>query len=282
MISGSPPEASTAPSISSMVIWMMPEETTSSGSPTRYSSTEGVYPVTTVQEDTYPSTRMYWPLYLAGSLRTSDTVQAEASFPDESDSEAVWLTAALSEAGADGLGFPDFAAAGIISLASRTIMEPKIVQKEAFSAVGCEIQPKNGEQVDVLASGAYWSGADCGSYAKIHEGGTGKGEIGAWMHPDGVSGELRYFFGAVSDGDAPEGFVKLDVPAARYAVFDVPPVSGDIHGGEALAREVRKTWKHIFKEWMDRSAWRFDERGMCFEFYRGKTTQIFVPVKAKE
>jgi len=165
---------------------------------------------------------------------------------------------------------------------SRIGMEPKIVQKEAFSAVGCEIQPQNGEQVDVLESGAYWSGADCGSYAKIHESGTGKGEIGAWMHPDGVSGELRYFFGAVSGGGAPEGFVKLDVPAARYAVFDVPPVSAESHGGEALAREVRKTWKYIFKEWMDRSVWRFDERGMCFEFYRGRTTQIFVPVKAKE
>ena len=161
-------------------------------------------------------------------------------------------------------------------------MEPKFVKKEAFSAIGYNIPPKDGENVDILESGAYWHGIDFKDYAKYHEDSSVNGEIGAWMHPDDVSGELRYFFGYVSTADeVPEGFVQMNVPAAEYAVFDVSPVPHDIHGGEKLALEIRKTWKYVFKEWLDASAYLFDESKLCFEFYHGEETKVYVPVKAK-
>lgn len=112
-------------------------------------------------------------------------------------------------------------------------MEPKFVKKEAFSAIGYNIPPKDGKNVDILESGAYWCGIDFKDYAKYHEDSSVNGEIGTWMHPDDVSGELRYFFGYVSTSDeVPNGFVQMNVPAAEYAVFDVPPISHDIHGGD--------------------------------------------------
>lgn len=161
-------------------------------------------------------------------------------------------------------------------------MEPKIEKREAFTAIGYKIPPKDGNKVDTLESGAYWLGVDFKDYAKYHIDSSIKGEIGAWIHPSEVDGELKYFFGYISDtGDVPEGFVKLNIPAAEYAVFDVPPVSGDTHGGEKLALEIRKTWKHIFKEWLDKSAYQFDENKLCFESYHGENTQIYVPVKEK-
>jgi hypothetical protein len=99
---------------------------------------------------------------------------------------------------------------------------------------------------------------------------------------DILCGELRYFFGYVSTSDeVPNGFVQMNVPAAEYAVFDVPPISHDIHGGEKLALEIRKTWKYIFKEWLDANAYLFDESKLCFEFYHGEETKVYVPVKAK-
>ncbi len=161
-------------------------------------------------------------------------------------------------------------------------MEPKLVKKEAFSALGCYIPPKDGKNVDILESGAYWCGVDFKDYAKYHVDSSVSGEIGAWMHPDDVSGDLRYFFGYVSASEkAPDGLVQIEVPAAEFAVFDVPPVTHDIHGGEKLALEIRKTWKYIFREWLDRSEYVFDEGKMCFEFYHGRDTQICVPVKPK-
>lgn len=161
-------------------------------------------------------------------------------------------------------------------------MKPKLLKKEAFSAIGYSIAPKNDEKVDILESGAYWYGVDFKDYEKYHADSSQKGEIGAWTHPGNVNGDLKYFFGYISDtGDCPEGFIKINVPAAEYAVFDVPSIAHNIHGGENLALEIRKTWKYIFKEWMDKSAYKFDEDKMCFEFYYGKDTQIYVPVKIK-
>ena len=161
-------------------------------------------------------------------------------------------------------------------------MEPKFVEKETFSAVGYLIPPKDNKTVDTLESGAYWSGVDLKDYAKYHTDSSANGEIGAWMHPDGISGELSYFFGYISaSDDVPEGLIRISVPAAEYAVFDVQPVTHDIHGGEKIALEIRKTWKYVFKEWLDQSKYAFDESKMCFEFYHGRDTQIFVPVTIK-
>lgn len=161
------------------------------------------------------------------------------------------------------------------------IMESKIERKEAFSATGYYILPKDGK-VDTLESGAYWFGVNFSSHPKYPLDSSVNGEIGAWMHPSETGGELKYFFGYISDAaDVPDGFVKVDVPAAEYAVFDIPPASTFENGGEELAQNIRKVWKYIFKEWLDASAYLFDESTLCFEFYHGEVTKVYVPVKAK-
>ena len=162
-------------------------------------------------------------------------------------------------------------------------METKFIKKEAFSAIGYNIHPQDSQNVDILESGAYWYGIDLKDYAKYHEDSSVNGEIGAWMHPDDVSGDLRYFFGYVStSAEVPNGLVRINVPAAEYAVFDVQPVGNSIDDGEKLALEIRKTWKYIFKEWIDKSQYAFHEDKMCFEFYQGMNTQIYIPIKSKQ
>jgi AraC family transcriptional regulator len=161
-------------------------------------------------------------------------------------------------------------------------MDPAIIKKDSFSAVGYNITPKDGNNVDILEAGAYWCGIDIKDYAKCHMENSQNGEIGLWIHPDCVSGELRYFFGYITDTDQEtKSLEHINIPAADYAVFDVPTVSPDIHGGEKLALEICKMWKYIFKEWLDRSKYIFDEDKMCFEFYHGRDTQIYVPIKRK-
>ena len=163
---------------------------------------------------------------------------------------------------------------------SEKTMEFAIERKSAFAAIGYYIAPA-GESVDVLESGAYWFGADFSSQPEYPTDSSANGEIGMWTHPSETDGALKYFFGYVSGGAAPEGFAKVDIPEAEYAVFEVPAAKTFTNGGEELANNIRSTWKYVFKEWLDASAYAFDEAKVCFEFYHGAITKIFVPVKAK-
>ena len=160
-------------------------------------------------------------------------------------------------------------------------MKPNF-EKRGFFSYWLPHSPQDGNEVDILESGAYWFGANFHDYPKYPVDSSKQGEIGAWIHPDEVAGDLHYFFGYISDAsDVPDGFVKLDVPAAEYAVFQVPPVSAHTNSSEKLALEIRKVWKYIFKEWLDASEYCFNESKMCFEFYYGENTWIYIPVKKK-
>ena len=161
-------------------------------------------------------------------------------------------------------------------------MNVTIEKKENFSAIGYYIPSRDGSKVDPIEAGAYWFGVDFKSHPQYPADSSVKGEIGAWTHPDDVAGNLNYFFGYISeDAKVPEGFVKFDVPAAEYAAFDVPPATNFSDNGKEFAEGIRKTWKYIFREWLDASEYSFDETKICFEFYHGESTKIYVPVKAK-
>lgn len=164
---------------------------------------------------------------------------------------------------------------------SDAIMQPKIEKKTAFAAMGYYV-PSKEEKVDILESGAYWHGIDFSHHPQYPQSSAEKGEIGAWMHPSEKAGDLQYFFGYISDAAAaPEGFVKLEIPAAEYAIFDIPPAADYADGGKELAENIRRGWRYIFKEWFNDAPYSFDEHNMCFEFYQGQNTQIYIPVKAK-
>ena len=159
-------------------------------------------------------------------------------------------------------------------------MEFTIEKKSAFSAIGYFIEPQ-AEKVDILESGAYWYGADFSGHPQYPTDSSVNGEVGMWTHPDDVNGELKYFFGYIADTAAPPNFVKSEIPAAEYAVFVVQAAKTFTNGGQELAENIRTTWKYVFKEWFGTSAYVFDEGKVCFEFYHGEVTKIYVPVKAK-
>ena len=159
-------------------------------------------------------------------------------------------------------------------------MEFIIEKKSAFSAIGYYLMPKE-EKVDLLESGAYWFGADFVGQPQYPSDSSVNGEVGMWMHPDEIDGVLKYFFGYISNDDTPVGFVKSEIPEAEYAVFEIPAAKTFTNGGKELAENIRTTWKYIFKKWIDTSEYAFDEGKVCFEFYHGEVTKIYVPVKSK-
>lgn len=161
------------------------------------------------------------------------------------------------------------------------IMTPEIIKKETFYAVGYCLKPVD-DDIDVLENGAFWHGKDFSSvsledYQKLTY--PGYSEIGTWMYPDTVSGDLYYFFGpsVLSTEFIPEGMEALEFPEAEYAVFTVPAAAS----AEELCENVKKTWKYIFAEWFDQSDWKYDETKKDFEMYHQEHTYIYVPVIRK-
>ncbi len=156
-------------------------------------------------------------------------------------------------------------------------MNVKVEKLNEISAIGYMIKPAS--EVDILESGAFWCGKDFKNLPKYPVDSKELGEVGLWIHPAEISGELSYFFGPiVAAGTAvPEGFEALTIPAAQYAIFEVPASSGI----DALAAGVKNTWKYAFKEWLADSDYVFDEGKICFEYYTSEKAQVCVPVKAK-
>ena len=154
-------------------------------------------------------------------------------------------------------------------------MDVKFEKKDAFSALGYCIKPDD-SNIRVKENGAYWSKLDFGKYPKYPANLKDNGEVAAWIHPDEINGGLSYFFGFETKTDtAPDGFVKLDIPTASYAVFEVPANVSD----SDFAEKIKSAWKYIFDEWFDASDKKFDESKMCFEYYLGEKAYIYIPIK---
>ena len=160
-------------------------------------------------------------------------------------------------------------------------MTPEIKKMAAFTAVGYTFAPPAGD-MKVLDNGAYWLGQQFGSvsaedYARLCL--PNHGEIGTWMHPLNNDSELYYFFGpmVLDKSFVPAGMSVVEVPAAEYAVFQVPAAGS----AQELSENIKKTWKFIFNDWFDGSEYKFDHSAMDFEYYLDENTYIYVPVVKK-
>jgi AraC family transcriptional regulator len=160
-------------------------------------------------------------------------------------------------------------------------MKMKVVELAPMRAIGYEARPQGMESLDLTRHGAYWSTIDNSVYADYHQKTSAAGEIGVWTHPDALSGELAYFFGAVAAADAaiPEGFSELTIPAGKYAKFIVADSQAG-HGGAALGDAIRQAWGRIFtKELEEKGLTMAGHSGYCFEFYKGPEVAILIPVQ---
>lgn len=159
-------------------------------------------------------------------------------------------------------------------------IEPEFRSLASFTAVGYRLSPPQGE-FDVLDVGAYWMGREFAfvsreDYRRLA--GPDPTEIGAWIQPDRNTGELFYFFGPVVQitDFIPDGLEPLEVEAADYAVFPVPPGNGNM---TLLNENVRRMWKYIFGEWLPQNKnYRTTEGKIDLEAYHSGRTSLYVPV----
>ena len=157
-------------------------------------------------------------------------------------------------------------------------MQPTIIKKPSFKVSCLVIRPES--EVDILENGGYWIGREIPELAaSSHEEAFAKAEakVGAWMH-DADAQELYYVYGDVLEDGADAAFEKvIEFPEAEYAVFEVPTASTHVE----FVENLRVTWKYIFNEWFDSSAYKFNTDKMDFEYYTLEGVSIYVPVLAK-
>jgi AraC family transcriptional regulator len=130
-------------------------------------------------------------------------------------------------------------------------MEPKIVEREAFTVVGMRYRGKNENNEIPQMWGVFGP-----RMQEIEDVANRSVCYGISDNVDASTGEFDYIAGLeVSGGkEVPEGMVSWEVPAGRYAVFPT------------TLPKIGETFQHAYHEWMPASE--FEHRpGPDFEQY---------------
>ncbi|EZP78266.1 transcription activator effector binding protein [Parageobacillus genomosp. 1] len=158
-------------------------------------------------------------------------------------------------------------------------MKYRVVERDSFQVVGIkrEFSLVNGE--NLVGIPKLWD--------EVNEDGTVdllwklnngqiKGVLGVCVaNSDTQKQVMDYWVATEYDGDTPDGLLKLEVPASKWAVFEV-------HG--PMPEAMQKAWKQIFSEWLPSSGYEHagtpalevytDEDPSSPDFY----SEIWIPV----
>lgn len=151
-------------------------------------------------------------------------------------------------------------------------MEPNIVDRPAFALVGIQawIDPETADH-EAIFDELYRPHAENARAVA-----SSPGFLGAYFASRGP-GRIGYMVGveAPQGTAAPPGLVALEIPAARYAIFEFP------------REDVGGMWDYIHGEWLPAS----DEYALAstpvFEYYPQENTtetrlSIWIPLRRKQ
>ena len=131
-----------------------------------------------------------------------------------------------------------------VSLKGAEPMKYRIIEKEAFEAVGIKkevscIDGANSREIPKMWGEVNASGMT-DSLARLNNGGV-EGLLGICVDKRDTGGQLIDYWIAVDHkGETPEDLEKLEIPASKWGVFEV-------HGAMPLA--IQEVWNQIISEW---------------------------------
>lgn len=162
-------------------------------------------------------------------------------------------------------------------LKEQEMMEPKIMQKSRFAAIGLKGRFQKNDTSEIPA---LWETVE-GRWEQLLPLMT-EGGIGACIGDSGRTDRFDYIAGVIADAEAeaPEGMVKIVIEPQTYAVFTHKLT------GRNINIDLKPTLQHIFGTWLPNSGYRLSE-SPDFEFYgerfdpATKTGEIdfYVPVQ---
>jgi AraC family transcriptional regulator len=160
-------------------------------------------------------------------------------------------------------------------------MKYKVIERDSFQVVGIkrEFSLVNGE--NLVGIPKLWDEVNedgtVDLLLKLNNGQI-KGVLGVCVTNSGTQSKqvMDYWVATEYDGDTPDGLLKLEVPASKWAVFEV-------HG--PMPDAMQKAWNQIFSEWLPSSGYEHagtpalevytDEDPLSPDFY----SEIWIPVK---
>ncbi|WLD92528.1 AraC family transcriptional regulator [Alkalihalobacillus sp. AL-G] len=168
-----------------------------------------------------------------------------------------------------------------VSLKGAEPMQYRIVERESFQVVGIkqEFSYANEENLDGIPK--MWDELNLSRtdqrLFKLNNGQI-KGVLGVCVDKSSDGSKLMdYWVATEYDGDTPDGFMKLDIPASKWAIFEV-------HG--PMPDAMQNAWKQIFSEWFPSSGYELantpelevysDEDPSSPDLY----SEIWIPVKS--
>lgn len=167
-----------------------------------------------------------------------------------------------------------------VNLKGAEPMKYSIVEKEAFQIVGIkrEFSCVNGENLSGMPK--LWDEVNANGTSELLgnlNNGPVKGVLGVCIDNSKVKeNQIEYWVAAAHEGDVPEGLSNHEIPASKWAVFEV-------HG--PMPDAMQKAWKQIFSEWFPSSG--FKHAGTAeLEVYTDEDpsspdlySEIWIPVK---
>ncbi|MEW4283206.1 AraC family transcriptional regulator [Priestia koreensis] len=136
-----------------------------------------------------------------------------------------------------------------VSIKGAEPMNYKIVEKESFQVVGLRrpFSVKNGENLSGIP--AFWNEVNGNktdaTLFQLNDGMV-KGVLGVCDTKED-SPLMDYWIATAHEGEAPDSFESLEIPASKWAIFEVRGPMPDA---------MQNTWKKIIQEWFPSNSYR--------------------------
>ncbi|WP_203333549.1 AraC family transcriptional regulator [Planococcus beigongshangi] len=168
-----------------------------------------------------------------------------------------------------------------VNLKGADPMKYRIVEREKFQAIGMKrnFSMRDGENMSGISE--LWMAVNSDGTSEEIAGlndGDIKGLLGICTNfQDGVT--MDYWIAAESSQPVPEGFHQIEVPAAKWGVFEVRG---------AMPDAIQKVWKQIYSEWFPSN--QYENAGTAeMEVYPAGNaysddylSEIWIPLKGKK
>ncbi|MFG6115424.1 effector binding domain-containing protein [Halobacillus sp. MO56] len=167
-----------------------------------------------------------------------------------------------------------------VSLKGAEPMQYKVVEQEGFTIVGIKRQFSLVNEENLTGIPKLWDEVNKDGTADLlfkMNNGNVKGVLGVCVDKStSQSNHIDYWIATAHEGDIPDGLSSKEIPASKWAVFEV-------HG--AMPDAMQNAWKKIFSEWFPSSG--YEHAGTPeLEVYRGGDpfdphyySEVWIPVK---
>lgn len=167
-----------------------------------------------------------------------------------------------------------------VSLKGAEPMQYKVVEQGGFEVIGIKqgFSYDNGENRDGIPK--MWDQVNqdgtC-DFLACKNNGPGKGVLGVCVDQGKIRDkEMDYWVAAAYNGETPDGYLKMEIPASKWVIFEV-------HG--PMPHAMQKVWKQIFTEWFPASGFQHAGTPELEVYPAGNSadpeyySEVWIPVK---